>query len=131
MNKMVNAGLDVRVQPFTANLFEENSPPRLVKLQPNRQTYEANVDFATMTYSGADDVSTPLALARGIIIPPSDTVSSQSGCDPNHFRSNVAGKVVLIQRGTCTSSRRRGTPEGPARSARSSSTRASPDGRSY
>ena len=102
MNNMVNAGLDVRVQPFTANLFEENSPPRLVQLQPNREAYEANLDFATMTYSGADDVSTPLALARGIRIPPSDTVSSDSGCSPDDFRSNVAGKVVLIQRGTCT-----------------------------
>ena len=101
-NRMMLAGYDVHIQPFTANLFEENSPPRLVQLQPEREVYEEGEDFLTMTYSGAGDASAPIALARGIDIPPGPNPSdSDSGCSPDDFRSNVAGKIALIQRGTC------------------------------
>lgn len=102
MQRLVKAGYDVRAQPFTANLFEENSQPRLVRTAPGNKVYRVDKDFSTMTYSGSGDVSAELVLAKRIKIPPSDTVSSQSGCQAEDFPSSVAGRVVLVQRGTCT-----------------------------
>jgi Zn-dependent M28 family amino/carboxypeptidase len=100
--RLANAGYDVHIQPFTADLFEELSPPVLERTAPGQETYRPNVDFATMTYSGAGDVTAPLALARRIVIPPTQQPSSQSGCRAADFPSSVAGKIVLVQRGTCT-----------------------------
>jgi Zn-dependent M28 family amino/carboxypeptidase len=102
VNRLVDAGIGVQIQPFTANLFEENSEPRLIRTNPGREVYDAGQDFLTMTYSGAGDVTAPLALARRIQIPPSEEPSSQSGCRPEDFPSSVSGKIVLVQRGTCT-----------------------------
>jgi Zn-dependent M28 family amino/carboxypeptidase len=39
--------------------------------------------------------------AGGIVIPPTPTPSSASGCSPNDFAGFVVGRMALIQRGTC------------------------------
>ena len=39
--------------------------------------------------------------AGGIVLPPTPTPSSASGCTPADFDGFVAGKIALIQRGTC------------------------------
>src|SRR5687767_4860326 len=35
-NRLFAAGYDVEVQPFTANIFEENSPPAFFQIEPRR-----------------------------------------------------------------------------------------------
>jgi hypothetical protein len=40
--------------------------------------------------------------AGGIVIPPTPTPSSASGCTAADFAGFVAGRVALVQRGTCT-----------------------------
>jgi Zn-dependent M28 family amino/carboxypeptidase len=96
--RLVGAGYDVRVQPFVANFYTELSPPSLVRTAPTREVHPAG----TMEFAGAGNVRAPLALAGGIIIPPTSEPSSDSGCDASDFPASVSGKVVLVQRGTCT-----------------------------
>jgi Zn-dependent M28 family amino/carboxypeptidase len=101
VNQMSGAGYRVKVQPFIANLFEEHSSA-LARVSPNPKTY-ADTDFAVMEYSGAGTADAALYLAGGIDIPPGPNPSdSDSGCLPAHFTSAAAGKIALIQRGTCT-----------------------------
>ena len=102
VDRLKRAHYKVQVQPFIANLFEEHTPPELERISPDPHVYDHEVDFLTMEFSGAGNVTAELALAQGIQIPPGPTPSSSSsGCDPNTFPV-VTGKIVLIQRGTCT-----------------------------
>jgi Zn-dependent M28 family amino/carboxypeptidase len=55
-----------------------------------------------MTYSGRGDVAAPVVPARGVRIPPTPWPSSTSGCRAGDFPSSVAGKIALVQRGTCS-----------------------------
>jgi len=91
------------VQPFTANLFEEHSPPELARLSPSPKTFVADTDFTTMQYSGAGNIaSAELIATNDIVLPPSPAPSSTSGCETTDFPANTSGKIVLIQRGACT-----------------------------
>src|SRR6266516_816574 len=65
--------------------------------------YDQSVDYATttMTYSGSGDVTTGVT-AVDVIIPPTPTPSSTSGCETSDFAGFPAGNVARIQRGTCT-----------------------------
>jgi Zn-dependent M28 family amino/carboxypeptidase len=106
VNRMSRAGYRVRVQPFTANLFEENAPPELEQVTPTPTTYVAETDFTTMTYSASSPVggvTAPLVPTNDIQIPPGPTPSSSnSGCEAADFPAETAGAIALIQRGTCT-----------------------------
>ena len=97
-DEMWNFGLDVEIQEFAIDYFEELSPPELEQIAPVATTYVAGVDFATMTYSGSGDVTAPVQ-AVDLAIPP--TGGSTSGCEAADFAGFVAGNIALIQRGTC------------------------------
>ena len=96
------AGYDVKLLPFDFPFFEEHSPSRLARTNPGSVTYVNGTDFLTMEYSGSGSVSAQLQDAGGIIIPPTPLPSSSSGCDAADFAGFVAGRIALIQRGTCT-----------------------------
>ena len=98
-SEMETYGLDVEIQEFGILYFEELSPPELEQVSPSAITYTAGTDFATMTYSGAGDV-TAAVQAVDLVIPP--TVSSTSGCEAADFVGFPVGSIALIQRGTCT-----------------------------
>lgn len=66
---------------------------------PDPTTYEPNVDFFTMTYSGSGDVT---AIAQAVDLSLADPAASTSGCELEDFANFVAGNIALIQRGTCT-----------------------------
>jgi Zn-dependent M28 family amino/carboxypeptidase len=106
VNRMSRAGYRVKVQPFIANLFEENSPPELEQVSPTPTTYVAETDFTTMTYSAsspAGGVTAPLVPTNDIQIPPGpNPSSSNSGCEPADFPAETEDAIALIQRGTCT-----------------------------
>jgi Zn-dependent M28 family amino/carboxypeptidase len=99
--KLKKAGYDVEVQPFAYLLYEEHSPPVLNRLSPTSETYVPDEDFASMTYSGAGDVTGTLVPAAGIVIPPTEQPSSASGCAASDFPAETAGNVALVQRGAC------------------------------
>jgi Zn-dependent M28 family amino/carboxypeptidase len=50
--------------------------------------------------SGGGDVTAPIT-AVDVLIPPSDDISSTSGCEADDFADFPAGNIALIQRGTC------------------------------
>lgn len=97
------AGLTPKEQVFDYDKFIELSEPVMAQTQPAQTGYTAGEDFTTMEYSAAGDVTARLALAKGIQIPPKgDGGTTNSGCSADDFGPSVKGKIVLIQRGTCT-----------------------------
>jgi Zn-dependent M28 family amino/carboxypeptidase len=100
--KARGAGYNVTVQRFTFDRWEETAPPVFQQLTPTAKTYAEGSDFVTMEYSGSGDVSGTVQATNDIIIPPTATPSSTSGCEAADFAGFAAGNVALIQRGTCT-----------------------------
>jgi aminopeptidase Y len=98
-DEMLSFGLEVETQVFDIDYFEELSPPVMERIAPSPIVYAAGIDFATMTYSGAGDV-TAVVQAVDLMIPA--TGGSTSGCEAADFAGFVAGRIALMQRGTCT-----------------------------
>jgi Zn-dependent M28 family amino/carboxypeptidase len=98
-DKMAAAGYNVRYQPFTFPYFQELSPAVLQQVAPNVVTYIYDTDFATMTYSRSGDVT---AQVQAVDLRLPSTGGSTSGCEAADFSGFVAGRIALIQRGTCT-----------------------------
>ncbi|MBE7556977.1 MAG: M20/M25/M40 family metallo-hydrolase [Anaerolineales bacterium] len=96
------AGYQVDRQNFDFPFFQENSPPTLEQVSPNSVVYPPNdvAGFFTMEYSAGGDV-TALIQAVDVTIPPAATPSSTSGCEASDFTGFTAGRIALIQRGTC------------------------------
>lgn len=102
--KLRAAGYRVTVQPFTFPFFQEVEPATFSRtdVDPNK-VYENGTDFLLMEYSGSGTVTdTPVVPTNDVKIPPDPTPSSSnSGCEPEDFPEETAGKVALIQRGFC------------------------------
>jgi Zn-dependent M28 family amino/carboxypeptidase len=106
--KLKKAGYKVTVQPFEFPFFQENSTATLNQISPDPTTYAPTPpdgssvgDFATMTYSGAGDV-TGTVQAVDVMLPPPAEPGSTSGCEAEDFAGFTAGNIALMQRGTCT-----------------------------
>ncbi|MGH2684514.1 MAG: M20/M25/M40 family metallo-hydrolase, partial [Actinomycetota bacterium] len=77
--------------------------PQLDRVSPNPETYTPEEEFITMDYSGSGDVTANLIATTDIVIPPGSSANtSSSGCEDSDFPAGTAGKIALIQRGTCT-----------------------------
>ena len=99
-NEMENLGLEVEIQPFVFNYFEELSAPVFEQVAPNPTTYLPNdpAGFNTMTYSGSGDVTAQVQPVDVTIPSPG---GSTSGCETADFAGFIPGRIALIQRGTC------------------------------
>ncbi len=64
--------------------------------------YERGAEYEVMEYSGDGDVTGLIVPTKDVVIPPSPTPGSTSGCEDADFPAETAGNVALIQRGTCT-----------------------------
>jgi aminopeptidase Y len=93
------AGYVVTTQPFTFPYFQELAAPIFNQTAPTPTTYAPGTDFFTMEYSGSGNVTTNVQ-AVDTTATPTDT--STSGCEAGDFAGFVAGRIALIQRGTCT-----------------------------
>ena len=91
------AGYNVTIQPFTFQVFTDTSV--LEQTAPNPTAYTVNVDFAAMEFSVNADVTAQVQ-AVDLVLPP--VGGSTSGCEAADFAGFSAGKIALIQRGTCT-----------------------------
>jgi Zn-dependent M28 family amino/carboxypeptidase len=101
-DKLRAAGYNVSVQPFTFPFFQETGTHEFERLTPTFRDYVLRTDFDVMEYSGARDVTGEIVPTNDIVIPPGATAStSNSGCDATDFPATTAGRVALIQRGTC------------------------------
>ena len=106
--KLRKAGYGVTVQRFTFPFFEEAQPTTFSRtdVDPDKEYAPAegtSGDFSIMEYSGSGDVvDTAVVPTNDVQIPPGPAPSSSnSGCEPGDFPAETAGKVALIQRGTC------------------------------
>ncbi len=88
-----------RGESFTFPFFRDVEPPELSEVSPTERDFET----ATFTYSGSGDITGPLVLIGGIVLPPTPEPSSASGCAAGDFPPNPEpNSIALIQRGTCT-----------------------------
>ncbi len=97
--KMLAAGYDVTIQPYTFPYFSFVGTPVMKEVAPVARDYALATVFNPGPVGGSV-TGAALQPAGGIIIPPG-TPSSASGCSAADFRGFVAGRVALIQRGTC------------------------------
>jgi Zn-dependent M28 family amino/carboxypeptidase len=99
-SKAASYGYNVTVQNFTFDRFVESAPPVFTQTSPTPTTYVEGTDFLTMEYSGAGDVTAAVVPTNDLVLPP--VGGSTSGCELADFPASVAGKIALVQRGTCT-----------------------------
>jgi Zn-dependent M28 family amino/carboxypeptidase len=97
--RMQAAGYQVSTQTFDFGYFEELADPELEQISPNPKTYAVGDDFLTMEFSPTGE-TTASVQAVDTTLTPSDT--GTSGCEAADFAGFVAGRIALIQRGTCT-----------------------------
>jgi len=96
--KMKDAGYDVTIQTYPFTYYAYTAPPTMSEVSPVAHDYGLTTEWNPGQSVGTADGA--LKPAGGIIIPPTPTPSSSSGCTAADF-SGFAGKVALIQRGTC------------------------------
>ena len=94
------AGYKTTVQPYTLDYFAYLSPPTLTQSAPTAQSFALNVDFTTAQSLGTA-TNAIVEPAGGIVIPPTPTPSSASGCTAADFTGFTPGNIALIQRGSC------------------------------
>ncbi len=96
--RLRKAGYRVDKQAFDFPYFSQKSPSVFEQTAPGEVTYEEEVDYALMTYSGSDDVT---AAVQGVDLSLADPAASTSGCEASDFTDFTAGNIALIQRGYC------------------------------
>ncbi|HZC28179.1 MAG TPA: M28 family peptidase, partial [Gaiellaceae bacterium] len=96
------AGYTVSFQPFTAQVFDEPTPPAFSQVSPTARTFVEGTDFLTMEFSGSGTVTGGTLVPIDFTEPTTTPSASTSGCEASDFPASVAGNVALIQRGTCT-----------------------------
>jgi Zn-dependent M28 family amino/carboxypeptidase len=92
-------GYQVSLQTFEFPYFQEVAPGELARVSPAPQTFAEGIDFDVMTYSGSGDVS---ANVQPVDTTATPSNTSTSGCEASDFAGFAAGRIALVQRGTCT-----------------------------
>lgn len=102
VEQLETAGYDPVIQEFEFPFFREISS-HFERVSPDPEAYAVDVDFHLMDYSGSGDTTAAL-VPIDIVIPPGAAAStSTSGCEASDFAGlDLAGKIALTQRGTCT-----------------------------
>ena len=101
---MTQAGYDVHIQTYKFDYFAYAGVPTLSEVSPTAHDYAVTTEFNPGQSTGTANAS--LQPAGGIVIPPTATPSSASGCTAADFSGFVPGRIALIQRGTCTFSQK-------------------------
>jgi hypothetical protein len=97
---MREAGYNVTVQTYKFFYFAYKALPTLSEVSPTSHSYALGTDWNSGQSIGTTTAA--LAPAGGIVIPPTSSPSSSSGCTMSDFSGFVAGRIALIQRGTCS-----------------------------
>jgi Zn-dependent M28 family amino/carboxypeptidase len=100
--KLKEAGYVVRFEEFDFPVFDERQPPVLVTIHADgRHETAAKADIRTLSYPGSSDV-TARVRGVGLRLSTSPPQSSNSGCEPDHFKNFERGAIALMRRGSCT-----------------------------
>ena len=96
-----DAGWEVSTQEFDFDVFFQDAPTVFEQISPTPETYDEATDYATTEFSGSGEVTAEL-VAVDLKLPPDAEPSLASGCEASDFAgTGVAGKIALMQRGTC------------------------------
>ena len=105
VGKLEDAGYQVERQGFDYPFFQELTDTTFSRTAPTGREYVRGTDFNLMGYSGSGNLDDAQVVpTKDIVIPPTETPSSTSGCQPEDFkdvRSEPEPQVALIQRGGC------------------------------
>jgi hypothetical protein len=96
---MREAGYDVTIQTYKFFYFAFTSIPTFREVSPTAHDYAVVSDWNPGQSTGSTTAA--LQPAGGIVIPPTESPSSSSGCTTSDFNGFVSGRVALIQRGGC------------------------------
>src|SRR5689334_24693572 len=97
---MRKAGYDVTIQPYTFTYTSYVGTPSFSQASPTARSFKL-VDEWNPGSSQGDATNAQVVVAGHTVMPPTATPSSASGCLASDF-AGVAGKIALVQRGTCT-----------------------------
>jgi hypothetical protein len=95
---MKAAGYKVTIQTYQFDYFVFTATPTMSEVAPTAHNYALTTEFNTGLSIGT--TTADLQPVGGTLLPP--TGGSTSGCDPSDFSGFQAGRIALIQRGTCT-----------------------------
>src|SRR5215472_4232797 len=96
---MTEAGYDVTIQTYKFFYFAFTGIPSFSEVSPTAHNYALADEWNPGQSVGT--TTADLQPAGGIVIPPTPTSSSTSGCTAADFTGFVAGRFALIQRGGC------------------------------
>jgi hypothetical protein len=96
---MRKAGYDVTIQTYTFPYFAFKGTQTFRQLSPTDHDFTLAEEWVPGQATGA--TTADVQPAGGIVIPPTPTPSSSSGCTASDFTGFVPGRIALIQRGTC------------------------------
>ncbi|WP_051467795.1 M28 family peptidase [Actinomadura oligospora] len=96
---MRQAGYDVTIQKYKFFYFAYVGVPTFREVSPTPHDYTVVSDWNPGQSTGT--ASAALQPAGGIVLPPTPTPSSSSGCKASDFSGFTAGRVALVQRGGC------------------------------
>jgi Peptidase family M28/PA domain len=99
-NLMTEAGYNVTIQTYKFFYYAFAGTPTLQEASPVAHDYGLLDEWGPGQSLGSATAA-GLQAAGGIIIPPTDTPTSTSGCTMADFNGFVAGRIALIQRGGC------------------------------
>jgi Peptidase family M28/PA domain len=97
---MQQAGYDVTIQPYTFQYSSFVGTPTWSEVSPTARSFNLVTDWNPGTSDG-DATNAAIQPAGGIVLPPTPTSSSTSGCTAADFPGSWTGKIALIQRGGC------------------------------
>lgn len=99
VERLEAAGYDPVIQEFEFPFFREISS-HFERVSPDPESYVVDEDFHLMDFSGSGDATAEI-VPIDLVLPPTPEPSSTSGCEASDFTGFVAGRIALIQRGTC------------------------------
>jgi Zn-dependent M28 family amino/carboxypeptidase len=93
---------NVSTQEFTAKVFHQLAPSTLASTPSPSGGWVEGTNFATMEFSANGAVSNAPIVSIDFTEPTTTASASSAGCEASDFpASGIAGKIALIQRGTC------------------------------
>jgi hypothetical protein len=97
---MRDAGYNVTIQQYTFTYYAYTGIPSFSETSPTAHDYVLNEEWGPGQSTGTVTGGT-VQPAGGIVLPPTLTSSSTSGCTASDFSGFVPGRIALIQRGGC------------------------------
>jgi len=96
---MTQAGYNVTIQKYKFFYFAYTGVPTFKEISPTSHDFGVSTEWNPGQSTGT--ATADLQPAGGIVVPPTPTPSSSSGCTAGDFSGFVTGRIALIQRGTC------------------------------